>query len=197
MSSSSKNQFSTFTKCLVAGAGLLAIGAMSGVGAYVGNHWSENGENGKVAASNPIDLNAGAAIKNDSLSMATGLITSEVEGLWMLDHESGNLQCWVMNPRTGAVAGVYGVNVANDLELSKGKPDFLMAAGNFFFTGGNVGNRAPANSICYVANTTSGIVAGYSVAINRQTINRGISETGRLTRVCIGKVKEGSTTREQ
>lgn len=181
-------------KCLVVGAGLLAIGAMSGVGAYVGNHWAENND---AVAAKPIDLNAGAAINNDSLSMATGLITSEVEGLWMLDHESGNLQCWVMNPRTGAVAGVYGVNVANDLELSKGKPDFLMAAGNFFFTGGNVGNRAPANSICYVANTTSGIVAGYSVAINRQTINRGISETGRLTRVCIGKVKEGSTTREQ
>jgi hypothetical protein len=174
--------------------GLLGIGIMSGVGAFLGNQWAGNES---TTLTKPIDLHAGAAIKNDSLSMATGLITNEVEGLWLLDHETGNLQCWVMNPRTGAVAGVYATNVAKDMELSKGKPEFLMAAGNFFFTGGNVGNLSPANSICYVSNTTSGIVAGYSVAINRQALKRGIAENGRLTRVCIGKVKEAGATRDQ
>lgn len=194
MTSLNRNPASFFTKCLFGGGGLLAIGIMAGVGAFVGNQWTDSGTQASV---NPVGLHAGSAVRNDNLSMATGLITSEVEGLWLLDHESGNLQCWVMNPRTGAVAGVYATNVANDVESSKGKPDFLMTAGKFVFNGGNVANRSPANSICYVANTTSGIVAGYSVAINRQTLKRGLSETGRLTRVCIGKVKEGSSTRDQ
>ena len=134
---------------------------------------------------------------NDSLSMATGSITAEVEGLWLLDHETGQLQCWLLSPRTGAVAAVFTTNVANDLETSKGKPEYVMTTGNFFFTGGRVGGLTPALTICYIANTTSGVVAGYSVNVNRTQIQRGLKQGGELRKVCTGKIREQAAVREQ
>ena len=173
-------------------AGLLLVGLVAGVGSFVGTRFAEQG-----ATSLPIELQAATSANNDSLSMSTGSITAEVEGLWLLDHETGKLQCWVMSPRTGAVAAIFTTNVAKDLDSSKGKPELLMTTGNFFFTGGRVGNLTPAQSICYVANTTSGVVAGYSVNVNRTQIQRGAQQAGELRKVCTGKIKEEAATREQ
>ena len=177
------NTINAATKCWLTIASLIFVGLVSGVGAYVGTQFSTT--KGGLSA---IELHAATASSNDSLSMATGLITQEVEGLWLLDHESGQLQCWVMSPKTGNVAGIFSSNIANDLDGSKGTPELVMTTGTFFFTGGTARNQQPANSICYVANTTSGVVAGYSVSVNRALMNRGQTQGGTLTRVCTGKL---------
>lgn len=187
------NNFNFATKAWLTVAGLVTVGLISGVGAFAGAQLA----NGQKENLSPIELHAATASHNDSVSMATGLITSEVEGLWTLDHESGQLQCWVLSPRSGAFAGSYSTNVANDLELNKGKPEFLMTTGNFFYTGGKIANQSPARSVCYVANTTSGVVAGYSLGINEQRIARGQAQGGQLTKICTGKIKEQAVTREQ
>ena len=187
------NNFNFATKTWLTVAGLVTVGLVSGVGAFAGAQLA----NGQKENLSPIELHAATASHNDSVSMATGLITSEVEGLWTLDHESGQLQCWVLSPRSGAFAGSYSTNVANDLELNKGKPEFLMTTGNFFYTGGKIANQEPARSVCYVANTTSGVVDGYSVRINQNLINRGQAQGGALTKICPGKIKEQAATREQ
>lgn len=195
--SSSENKrsdnFNFATKVWITVAGLVAIGLVAGVGAFAGAQLA-NGQNEDLS---PIELHAATASKNDSVSMATGAITGEVEGLWLLDHESGQLQCWVLSPRSGAFAGSYTTNVANDLDFSKGKPEFLMTTGNFVYRGGKIANQEPARSVCYVANTTSGVVAGYSLGINQNLINRGQAQGGPLTKICTGKIKEQAATREQ
>ena len=173
--------------------GLLLVGMVAGTGAFVGTRFASD----ESVAASPIELHAATSSNNDSLSMATGLITNEVEGLWLLDHETGKLQVWVLSPRTGAVAAIFATNVAQDLDISKGKPELLMTTGNFFFSGGKVGNLTPASSICYIANTTSGVVAGYSVRVNATLISRGAQQSGEITRVCTGKIKEQGATRDQ
>ena len=187
------NNFNFATKVWITVAGLVAIGLVAGVGAFAGAQLA-NGQNEDLL---PIELHAATASNNDSVSMATGAITGEVEGLWLLDHESGQLQCWVLSPRSGAFAGSYATNVANDLDISKGKPEFLMTTGNFVYRGGKIANQEPARSVCYVANTTSGVVAGYSLGINQNLINRGQAQGGALTKICTGKIKEQAATREQ
>ena len=186
------NTINAATKCWLTIASLIFVGLVSGVGAYVGTQFSTT--KGGLSA---IELHAATASSNDSLSMATGLITQEVEGLWLLDHESGQLQCWVMSPKTGNVAGIFSSNIANDLDGSKGTPELVMTTGTFFFTGGTARNQQPANSICYVANTTSGVVAGYSVSVNRTLMNRGQTQGGTLTRVCTGKLNGPEPVRDQ
>lgn len=196
MSSSENKPSSTFnfaTKVWLTIAGLVAIGLVAGVGAFAGAQLA----NGQSESLSPIELHAATASQNDSVSMATGLITNEVEGLWLLDHESGQLQCWVLSPKTGAVAAIFATNVANDLDGSKGKPELLMTTGNFFFSGGRVGNQTPAKSVCYIANTTSGVVAGYSVSVNTQMISRGQTQAGELRKICTGKIKDAVATRDQ
>ena len=186
------NTINAATKCWLTIASLIFVGLVSGVGAYVGTQFSTT--KGGLSA---IELHAATASSNDSLSMATGLITQEVEGLWLLDHKSGQLQCWVMSPKTGNVAGIFSSNIANDLDGSKGTPKLVMTTGTFFFTGGTARNQQPANSICYVANTTSGVVAGYSVSVNRALMNRGQTQGGTLTRVCTGKLNGPEPVRDQ
>ena len=185
--------FNVATKAWLAVTGLLLIGLVAGTGAFFGTRFAADQ---KIPAL-PLELQAATSANNDSLSMSTGSITNEVEGLWLLDHGTGKLQCWVMSPRTGAVAAIFTTNVANDLDISKGKPELIMTTGSFFFTGGKVGNKTPAQSICYVANTTSGVVAGYSVNVNRTQIQRGQTQAGELRKVCTGKIKEAETTRDQ
>jgi len=185
--------FNVATTAWLTIAGLMLVGLVAGAGAFVGTQFAAQQNTSAL----PIELQAATSSNNDSLSMATGLITNEVEGLWLLDHETGKLQCWVLSPRTGAVAAIFATNVANDLDSSKGKPELVMTTGSFFFSGGKIGNLSPAQSICYVANTTSGVVAGYSVNVNRQQISRGQTQAGELRKVCTGKIKEQAATRDQ
>jgi len=159
------NTINAATKCWLTIASLIFVGLVSGVGAYVGTQFSTT--KGGLSA---IELHAATASSNDSLSMATGLITQEVEGLWLLDHKSGQLQCWVMSPKTGNVAGIFSSNIANDLDGSKGTPELVM---------------------------TSGVVAGYSVSVNRTLMNRGQTQGGTLTRVCTGKLNGPEPVRDQ
>ena len=197
MTSTRESQTSTNSnivpKAWLAIGGLLLVGLVAGFGSFVGSRFASEPN----ASMTPIELHAATASNNSSVSMATGSITSEVEGLWLLDHETGKLQCWVLSPRTGAVAGVFVTNVAKDLDGTKGKPDLVMTTGNFFFTGGKVGNQQPVNSICYVANTTSGLVAGYSVRVNPTLLTRGAPQSGELTKILNGKIKEQMATRDQ
>ena len=130
------NNFDFVTKAWVTVVALVAIGLIAGVGAFAGARLA-NGQNENQL---PIELHAATASNNDSVSMATGAITGEVEGLLLLEHESGQLKCWILSPRSGAFAGSYTTNVGNDLGLGKGKPEILMTTGNFFYTGGKIAN---------------------------------------------------------
>ena len=50
-------------------------------------------------------LHAAAAVQNEAYAMATGPIDEDVEGLFILNVLTGDLQCSVMSIRTGRFAG--------------------------------------------------------------------------------------------
>lgn len=140
---------------------------------------------------NPLTLKAASAARGKSISMATGSVDGNVEGLFILDHLSGDLQCWLLNSRTGAVGGIYRANVVNDLQVDKtGESEFLMVTGGFVYNGGNRGNLVPGQSVVYVADVNTGDVVGYALMYNRQGIQRGVMQNGPLQLVCKGDARQ-------
>ena len=165
----------------------ILVGLTTGIGVYTGNRLAQQRAASQFPLMPPIELNAGTAARSKSMSMATGLIDGEVEGLFVLDHLSGNLQCWALSPKTGAVAGIYRVNVLNDIRQpgKTGEPDYIMTTGNFFFSGGNPNNATPGQTVCYVADASTGIVAGYGLTYNKQRL----SGTSCKKALCAGSAK--------
>jgi hypothetical protein len=167
----------------------LIVFLASALGALLG---SKFGAQSTFTGIPPIPLKADTASKGKTMSMATGLISPEVEGLYVLDHASGLLQCWLLNPRTGAVGGIYQANVLADLGI-----DNVMVTGGFAFTGGVMGNVIPSGSIVYVADEATGKVVGYSFSFNRTELNRGVMQRGILRAVCTGPTRGASMERDQ
>jgi len=149
----------------------------------------------------PVVLNADTAARGKSMSMATGIIDSRegVEGLFVLDHLSGNLQCWVLNPRTGEIAGIYTANVNKDLELGKGGDlDYVMTTGSFRAENSTArrGSLVPSGSICYVGDGNSGKVVGYILYFNRQLILKNGAQRGDLEVIARGLAREAGLRRD-
>ena len=94
----------TITRVFALAAVLLLVVAASTIGTYMGQQFADK-ESGRQQ---PIVLNAETAASGKSISMATGLVDRQrlVEGMFILDHLSGRLQCWLVNPRTGEIGGI-------------------------------------------------------------------------------------------
>jgi len=166
----------------------LVVALATGIGVWVGTRAASQPLN---QFATPTALKAATAARSNSLSMSTGLIDGNVEGLYVLDHLSGNLQCWLINSRTGAIGGIYKANVAAALASDKGgEPDYLMVTGNFNWTGGNIQNLQVGQSIVYVADANTGKVVGYSLNYNRTLIQRGEVQGGNLIPVCNGLARD-------
>jgi hypothetical protein len=184
---------------IVASASLavaLLVGFSSAMGVYLGNQFAQDRMLQNLP---PIELKAGTAARTKSMSLATGLVDNNAEALFVLDHVSGNLQCWLLNSRTGAVGAIYTANVASDLMTAgkTGEPDYVMTTGDFYFTGNTTGNLAPGKSVCYVADATSGNVVGYGIVYNKQAVVRGAVQAGTLNVVCKGSARGEMTNRDQ
>ncbi len=134
-------------------------------------------------------VKADSASAGKAVSMATGAITNEVEGVFILDHLTGRLQCWLLNPRTGDIGGIYAADVLSVMGLDKGDPDFVMTTGRFFLNRRG-GALRPADSIVYVGEGKSGKVVGFSLAYDKAGIQRGVVQQGELAVVCQGSIRD-------
>lgn len=166
-------------------------------GTMIGNRV---GSEDSVTGQPPVVLNADSAARGKAMSMATGLVDDRgTEGLYVLDHLSGNLQCWVINPRTGEVAGIYTANVNKDLEVGKGGDvDYVMTTGQFRAEKSTArrGNLIPSGSICYVGDGNTGKVVGYILYYNRQLATNGGSQRGELEVIARGLAREAGLRRD-
>ncbi len=142
----------------------------------------------------PLRLAADSASGGKTISMATGSVTPDADGLFILDHMTGKLQCWLMNSRTGKVGGIYVADLNIAMGLDKGDPDFVMTTGGFFLRDG--GNPKVANTICYVGEGKSGKVAGFSLVYDKAGIQQGVVQQGELNMVCAGPIRRAGTIRE-
>ena len=111
---------------------------------------------------NDIKLHAMGAMGSETMAISTGPVDEEAEGVFFLDYLTGDLQCYVMNPRAGKFTGWFKTNVVKDLPVEKGKkPAYVMATGAWNPTRGG-GNARPAQCVVYVCDTNSGVFAAYS-----------------------------------
>ena len=174
----------------VAVALMLMASAFTVAGIWIGKNWS---------ASNPLAIHADTAARGENISLTTGLVTNEVEGLFVMDHQTGILQCWVVNANTGAIGALYKFDVAAELQLEKaGDADFVVTTGKIDFIGNaRVGNVTPARCICYVGDGNTGRVIGLGLYINKAGLAQRGEQVGEMAVICRGFTREGSQLRDQ
>lgn len=175
--------------------GLLAMGVAIGV-------YLNSGEqsDSPLDAVSKLVLNADAATRAQNMSLASGQISDDVEGLFVLDHLTGNLSCIVLNPRNGTAGGsLFVTNVNLDLGAGKaGQNDYLMTTGFINANlGGRRGRERNANCVVYVADGNTGQVACYSLRYDQTLKDAGQGQGGALQLVWKGASREGALRREQ
>jgi len=142
----------------------LAIGLSIGGALAVGVWWGgSRHEQAALPNLGELKLQAMASHGAETFAIATGPIDGDVEGLFTLDFLTGDLQCFVINPRFGGLGGWYKTNIAANLSPEKGKkPNYLIATGVLNAKAGTYGNFKPAGCICYVVDANTGEAAAYS-----------------------------------
>jgi hypothetical protein len=168
----------------------LAMGLLVGIGMMIGTlatRWT-------LPASGPslseTLLHASGSHSGKSMAMATGLIDEEAEGLFTLDYLTGDLQCYVLNPRYATQwSGIFKYNVVQDLGIEQGKePNYVMVTGQTQFVRGT-GTQTPAMCVLYVMDANSGNFAAYGLAWNRTMARGPQTQTGTLARLQMGKAR--------
>ncbi len=158
-------------------AGMIAV-AIGGLAWYT-YHTSRSTEVSSSAAIQwPSSIDATAAVSSEKYSIATGLVGEEAEGFFVLDHNSGLLQCKVLYPRMRAFMANFTVNVGDALGAAGKGGSYLMVTGQADFMRSS--NVPVATTVVYVLNTSTGAYAAYAIPFNRVLVNSGQPQTGQL-----------------
>ena len=96
------------------------------------------------------------------MSLATGRVDDGVEGVFALDHLTGDLYCWILSPRDGTLARTLPTNVSVILNVD-GDADYMMCTGILDIRGGRTGGDRVGDSVVYVGDGNTGRVAGFTV----------------------------------
>lgn len=125
----------------------------------------------------PNTIDAVGAVSSEKFSIATGAVSEEAEGFFVLDHNSGIVQCSVFYPRVGKFMATFTGN-AGELVGAGGKGgSYLMVTGQADMTRGRLpGTLAP--TLLYVLNTASGNYGVFSVPFDRQALAQGRPQQG-------------------
>lgn len=165
----------------------LTMGLLIGAGAFFGTWAAFSSRQQPDVVFPELPLHATASHGESSLTLATGDIDGEAEGLFVLDHLTGDLQCFVVNTRRvpWSFSGYYTANVLGDLKVAADKtPKFVMVTGAYQF-GAARGTARPAGSLVYVADANSGNVVVYSLMWNSSMLASGAPQKGALTPILI------------
>jgi hypothetical protein len=155
------------TQLLRSRGATLALGLMLGlvVGLNVKGLWPN------------VPLHASATEGYESFSIATGLVDNNVEALYFLDYLTGDLRGAVVDPRTGKFNAFFATKITGDFGSTGRNAKYLMVTGLADMPRGR-GGFAPAKSIVYIADATSGQVAAYVMPWNPSMAASGKPQTG-------------------
>jgi len=160
----------------------LVVVTAAGMGYWLGNKTSQ-----PQLILPPELLHASATHGGSNLAVATGAIDENSEGIFFLDFITGDLQCWIYYPRTGAVGAKYVTNVT--VQLPGGKnADYLMVTGGFIAQQAGSNTRL-SHTLVYVVDVRSGLFATYGVPWNRSLENSGQPQMGQLVAVGGGQFR--------
>ncbi|MGB7347829.1 MAG: hypothetical protein WBD20_26630 [Pirellulaceae bacterium] len=123
-------------------------------------------------------IDATAAVASEKFSMATGSVGESGEGLFVLDHNSGLLQCAVMYPRAAQFMALFTVNVSEALATGGKGGQYIMATGALDFPSTSARPAAPL--VIYVLDTATGNYACYGVPFNRAAVNANKPQQGGM-----------------
>ncbi|WP_425615931.1 hypothetical protein NA78x_005866 [Anatilimnocola sp. NA78] len=163
----------------------LAMGLLFGLGTTAGLMYSGRTAVNPAVTSLPshpawpqgLPLHASTAATSDSLAMATGRVDDQVEGLFTLDFITGDLQCFVLNPRIGKFVGWFKTNVTTQLPVEKGKkPSYVMTTGTWEPVGAST-NQRPAGCVVYVADANTGMFAAYTFPWVKGAASSGVLQS--------------------
>lgn len=128
--------------------------------------------------------NATAAVTSKEYSMATGPMSEGTEALFVLDHNSGLLQCSVIYPRLGRFMATFTANVADALGAGAKGGQYIMTTGTADFP------RSSSNpagfSVIYVLDTATGNYACYGVPFDRVSMNANRPQQGLMVLISQG-----------
>ena len=134
-------------------------------------------------------LHATSTDSSDAFAMATGPIDDDVEGVFVLDFLTLELQCTVMNYRTGQFDSLFKASIAQDLPIDKTKkPKYLLVTGQVNFRRGG-GAARPGRSVAYVLDSNTGHFAAYGVQWRPDMAAAGKPQGGPLTLLGTGKAR--------
>lgn len=141
----------------------------------------------------PTILKADSASAGQAVSLATGRLSDEVEAVYVLDHNTLSLTCFVMDARLRRQpVGTFRADLRQAFPTAaQGNLDLVMVTGLFF---GNVAGRTGplrlGENLCYVADGTSGMLAVYSVQFNQQGIQNAVEQSGNLNLIWQGLFRD-------
>lgn len=136
-----------------------------------------------------VQLKAMSGYGAENFGMVTGPIDDDGEGVFLLDYTTGDLTCWVINPRTGLYGAGFKRNIVADLKVEKGKkPSFIMATGVLTFRG-FAGPIRPANCVVYVCDANSGRFGAYAVPWAPGAAPAGVLQINELKLLNVGEAR--------
>lgn len=163
------------------GLGTLAAIALiaAGVGLFYAGRSS--GNNQPIALP---EIDATSAVTSEQFSMATGAVSDQVEGLFVLDHNSGLLQCSVIYPRIGQFAATFSTNVGEALASGGKGGKYMMVTGMADFPRSS---QTPIGSgVVYVLDSSTGNYACYAIPFNQAMVNSNRPQSGQLRLIARG-----------
>ena len=145
------------------------------------------GNRGKAPIELP-PIAAATAASSDSLAVATGPISDNAEGVFFLDFLTGDLQCLVYYPRSGAFGARFVGNVRPNLGGGGKNAKYLLVTGQAI-TKATSGGARPGNSLVYVTDVNSGMFAAYAVPWDRSSEASNRAQSGALIYVGGGPIR--------
>ena len=116
-------------------------------------------------------MNASASANmSEKYSIATGQVSEDAEGFFVLDHNSGLLQCTVIYPQTARFLAQFSVNVGEALGTTGKAGNYLIVTGGASFP--RASNRPASPTVVYVLDTTTGTYACYGIPFDQGAAQR-------------------------
>lgn len=129
-------------------------------------------------------IDATGAVTSDKYSIATGQISEDSEGLFVLDHNSGLLQCSVIYPRSGKFLALFTANVAEALGTGGKGGKYMMVTGFTSFPRSS--SRPAASTVLYVMDTATGNYACYGIPFDQTAVPRNQPQQGAMVLINTG-----------
>jgi hypothetical protein len=130
------------------------IACAVGCGLAVGGWWRPE----------PPKALAVATAVQDSFAVCTAPVGDDMEGVFILDFETGDISGGVLNQNTAKFTVGYRHNILRDIGFKPGKvknPKFLLVSGQVAFLGPEANKLG--QSVLYVTDVATGVTAAYGV----------------------------------